>query len=374
MSHLLPGFAEVLLEQFPSPLFVVDSNYQVLYENHALKEFFTTNKTHELPCYERYYQRSSACPFCPFLKKTPRSLEKGHRLQVSFGERERSRELHLEVFPSFINHGDQSYVVEYVRDITRLVSKEAEFKRNEKLLSLGLVSRLVAHELENPLIGIQLTLQAITQLVQNEKEIIQKLELIERDVERAKLILQDIRNYGEPSSLPREPVKIKKVIDEAINSMKRLAPRRIEPHNVEFRCFWNGQEEVMIYGHELRLHQVFANLIKNSYEAYLRPGRKGKLIFRIFFFRRNQADAQFPSLFDQDILEIRMIDNAGGIPSKVLRRVFDPFFTTKKTRVRGSGLGLLVVQKILEEHNAEIDMESKGHYTTVRLFFEICDA
>lgn len=362
---LSASLKEILLNEIPQPFFVVNQNFEVLHENRAVESLLNLSKKKEnIPCYERFYQRGTVCPFCPYLKNPPRVTEKSHSVTLSIGH----KDLYLEVFHHLT---PENFLIEYLRDNSRQILKEIEFKRNERLIALGLVAKMVAHELENPLLGIHLTAQSLTQSIKNPEEFQRKIELIERDLQRALLIVSDIRNFQENPIMQKKPIKLKKLLEEVTIGMRRLAPLNLA-NQTEFRFFWNGNEQVCLYGNELRLYQVFANLIKNSFEAYsIKQKTLKKLIFRIFVFKRAiKEDFLYSPLFNQEVIEVRIIDNAGGIPFHVLKRVFDPFFTTKRKKIKGSGLGLLVVQKILEEHEAEIDLESKGHYTVVKLFFK----
>ncbi len=376
----LSSLEAAVLRESPFPVFAADIRYRTVYHNEAILQLLGLTQEPRLirrTCYSFFYHFDKPCSFCPFTSSRSLAEPQTHALTITIPNELLPREIHLEIRHVVIEDRAQGkIVIEYLRDITWQRLKEMEFKRNERLIALGLVTRLVAHELQNPLAGINLTLQTLMSIAGNKDELQKKVEIMQRDLEMARLIIADIQNFNRRDALQMQSLELKKLLEDSINSMRRLAPRSRAVTDVQFRLFWRAAPDIKIFGNETRLHQVLANLIKNSYDAAQRPGRRpGPLIFWISVSLKEQEDGGdvLTRLKSRPLVEVRIIDNAGGISKDVLRRIFDPFFTTKKKTVKGSGLGLFVVQKILEEHLATIDMTSRGHYATVTLLFELVE-
>src|SRR5690606_17715187 len=102
----------------------------------------------------------------------------------------------------------------------------------------------------------------------------------------------------------------------------------------------------------LQMQQVFVNLIKNAMQAMTKGG--------VLTLQTGEGS---------DGVWVRVTDTGGGIPQEQANRIFEPFYTTKK---KGSGLGLMIVQRIVRPHNGRMDLESHlGHGTTFRIWLPL---
>ena len=150
---------------------------------------------------------------------------------------------------------------------------------------------------------------------------------------------------GFPTRPNPETTDINELVNEAINFIgPEIADRRIAI-TLEL-----DEDLPLVNADRDQLKQVFYNLIRNSAQAM---GSDGELTVR--------------SGFDDENIFLNFVDNGPGIPADQVSRVFDPYFTTKKT---GSGLGLMIVRRIVHEHGGEIEFasrEGKGTKVTVYL-------
>jgi len=239
-----------------------------------------------------------------------------------------------------------------LRDITESRRTAQQTIESERLNALRLLAAGVAHEIGNPLNSLHIHLQLMERSVQklhdDEKtELEQSIGVARSEVNRLDSIVTQFLKAIRPSRPQLRPENVNTIVEEAV---RFFAPEL--------------QDRGIIVEQELRsdlpllqldrdqMKQAFYNVIKNSVEAMHRHGT-----LRI---RTDLADTHVIVRFD---------DSGGGMSAENLSRVFEPYFTTKPS---GSGLGLLIVRRIVREHGGELSIESnqgKGLTLTIRLPF-----
>jgi two-component system, sporulation sensor kinase E len=239
-----------------------------------------------------------------------------------------------------------------LRDITESRRTAQQTIESERLNALRLLAAGVAHEIGNPLNSLHIHLQLMERSVQklkdgHKKDLQHSIEVARSEVSRLDSIVTQFLKAIRPSRPQLRPENINTIVEEAV--------RFFTP---EF------QDREIVVEQELRsdlpllqldrdqMKQAFYNVIKNSVEAMHRHG-----IFRI---RTDLSDTHVTVHFE---------DSGGGMSAENLGRVFEPYFTTKSS---GSGLGLLIVRRIVREHGGELSIESnqgKGVSLTIRLPF-----
>ena len=144
-----------------------------------------------------------------------------------------------------------------------------------------------------------------------------------------------------------EPLSVARIIEEVV----LLVDHKIREKSIDLRLPAR-QDEILVFGEENSLKQVFVNLLINSVEAVLEHGTIEIGVKRI------EPD---------DCVEVSIIDNGCGISTEIKDRIFDPFFSTKAGR-KNTGLGLSICQHIVESHEGVILCESRDNTTmSVRL-------
>lgn len=252
--------------------------------------------------------------------------------------------------------GESRGVVLVLRDLSRVRELEDQVRRSERLAALGVLAAGMAHEVRNPLVGVR----AAAQLMEREPNFAPNLReftgTILREVERLNRLVDDLLAFGGRRTLRLYPCNVNRIVEEAL---------RLEEHTLKAGsvCVVRRYDPELptIVGDSDRLLQVFLNLIKNGAQAM--EGKGGELIVRTRFERlAGQCGGRAAAVAE-------VVDNGPGIPIEMQEQLFNPFFSTKH---KGTGLGLPISQRIVEEHGGAIELQSQpGIGTTIRVFLPI---
>ena len=234
----------------------------------------------------------------------------------------------------------EPYFTAIVRDLTETKTLQEKIAAAERLAALGQVVAEIAHEIKNPLMIIGGLAGQLLRVSEGSKTR-EKLGIISEEVNRLEGLISEIREYYTPRQMSNAAVdladmfrRITEPLEDRFNSAGILLEVSI------------AEEARWVQGDRERLKQVFLNLVKNALEAM-----------------RNGGTLKISARADEDMVEIRIADEGGGIPEKDKESFFTAFFTTK---TKGTGLGLCVVKRIVEEHrNGSVSVESEGGKGTV---------
>jgi signal transduction histidine kinase len=235
------------------------------------------------------------------------------------------------------------------RSVELLHEKQKEL---EKRASLGFLISGVTHELNNPLNNISLTAETIKEEIDNmpKEELNEFVQDILTQSERAKHIIDDLLDFaGTRKSQEMEKIDVINAIEEAVN----LTANELRINNISLELDLPGNA-YFIKGIKSKLEEVFVNIIVNAIHAM---GDSGTLTIR-----------SWPDKDEENIF-IRIDDTGQGITEEDMKNIFEPFFTTKEVG-EGTGLGLSVSQRIINDHNGEIEVKSevgKGTTFTITL-------
>jgi two-component system, NtrC family, sensor histidine kinase HydH len=236
-------------------------------------------------------------------------------------------------------HADLDQLSERIGAVVeRLQQREREVRRAEQLAALGQLAAGVAHEIRNPLTSIKMMVQTGEHLTTED------LSVIESEVRRMEGSLQVFLDYARPPKAERRPTELVTVVQRAFDLLRT----RAEKQNVELVVRVTG--EISLTADPYQLHQVVVNLGLNALDAMPTGGRLTTTVFR-----QNRKVA------------FEVADTGPGIPPEILARLFEPFVSGKDT---GLGLGLVVCQRIAEEHGGTIsggNGPAGGARFTVRL-------
>ena len=240
-------------------------------------------------------------------------------------------------------------VVVVMTDITDAALLQAKLSHSEKMATIGRLVSGVAHEVNNPLaaiLGFTDLLLENPEVPSNARE---DLQIILRETQRTKEIVQDLLSFARQKPAQRVPVQVNTVLRQTI----KLRSYDFTSHGVEvLEEFDEGLAPAL--GDAQQLQQVFLNILNNAYDAIQDGGNHGKLRIRT---RRLQ-----------DAVEVAFIDNGTGVSEP--ERIFDPFFTTKQVG-KGTGLGLSICYGIVRAHGGEIfcwnNSDGPGSTFVVRL-------
>jgi signal transduction histidine kinase len=237
-----------------------------------------------------------------------------------------------------------------LRDITESRRTEQQTIESERFNALTLLAAGVAHEIGNPLNSLNIHLQLIEREARKldgpkGAELQESVEVARAEVNRLDSIITQFLRAIRPSRPEFKPENINSIVEEAV---RFLAPE-IKDRDIVVEQELRSDLPLLELDRD-QMKQAFYNLIKNAFEAM-----KARGILRI---RTNMDDSH---------VIVRFTDSGGGMTAENLSHVFEPYFTTKAS---GSGLGLLIVRRIVREHGGELSIEStagKSLTVTIRL-------
>ena len=237
-----------------------------------------------------------------------------------------------------------------LRDITQSRRTEQETIETERLNALTLLAAGVAHEIGNPLNSLNIHFQLMQRQVAKldgapRAELQESINVARAEINRLDSIVGQFLRAIRPTRPQLHPENINSVIDETV----RFFASEIRDRDIVVEQELRADLPLLPIDRD-QMKQAFYNVIKNSLEAIKRRG-----ILRI------RSD------MDESHVLITFTDTGGGISAENLSRVFEPYFTTKTS---GTGLGLLIVRRIVREHGGELAIESKegkGLTLTIRL-------
>ena len=224
------------------------------------------------------------------------------------------------------------YLIEDIRERKRMDEK---LMQQEKLASIGLLAAGVAHEINTPLTGITSYSQMLgndPSLDEDQKEL---LQLIQNQSQRAANIVSELLHFSRKESLPKGPVDLMEILDQTLRFLSHQMQKRKVRITVAA-----PQVPAIISGYPNQIQQVFLNLMVNAMDAMPDGG-----------------DIEVGASVGHSRIDMWFQDNGIGMDAKTQSHIFDPFFTTKEVG-KGTGLGMAVVFKILQDHEAGIEVES----------------
>lgn len=225
----------------------------------------------------------------------------------------------------------------------------------ERLAMVGLIAAGYAHELNNSLTTMLGYTQLLHSTIQTKypelQEMLGRLATVVHQTERASEISQNLLAISRKKDSKREPTDVSRLIDQIIAYTEYRA--RAEGFTVVGDC---DPSLPLMFIDPRRVEQVFLNLIINAFQAMTRGG-----ILRITARRVTREIG--------DAVRVEFTDNGHGIAAEHVREIFNPFFSTKDKQ-GGTGLGLFVSQKIVEQYQGTIEVVSKsGEGTTFIIEF-----
>ncbi len=237
-----------------------------------------------------------------------------------------------------------------LRDITETRRTAQQTIESERLNALTLLAAGVAHEIGNPLNSLHIHLQLMQRSVQKldgkaKAELEQSIDIARSEVNRLDSIVTQFLRAIRPSRPQLRPENLNTIVEEAV----RFFMPEIQDRNIVVEQELRSDLPLLQLDRD-QMKQAFYNVIKNSLEAMQRHGTL-----------RIHTDLDDTHVF------IRFVDTGSGMSAGNLSRVFEPYFTTKPS---GTGLGLLIVRRVVREHGGELSIESsqgKGLTLTIRL-------
>ena len=255
----------------------------------------------------------------------------------------RKRILNFYIVP----HDDDNELATIIlNDITESKLSDQQNFESEKSELISMLAASVAHEIGNPLNSLNIHLQLLQRHCgsifdgQPDEEAIEMINIAKSEVKRLDLIITQFLSAIRPTKPNFENLDMKEVVGATLNFMNN----ELEDRSITVNCKW---PDVLpdISGDSNQIKQAVYNLIKNASQAISEGGQ-----------------INIACIVSDDYLKLSISDTGCGISAKDMGNIFEPYFTRKKA---GTGLGLMIVERIVREHGAELAVETEPGKGTV---------
>ncbi|MCF6179164.1 MAG: PAS domain S-box protein, partial [Geopsychrobacter sp.] len=239
------------------------------------------------------------------------------------------------------------------RDITNEIKLENQLHQSQKMEAIGTLAGGIAHDFNNILSAIMGYSQLLTNKLPSESPLHRYLGHIHDASHRAAELVKQILTYSRQAEQERHPIQIEQVLTDVLKLIRASIPTSIEIKTKRALAL----QDAVILADETQLHQVLMNLCTNAAHAMRDDGGTLTLSLSSLIIDASKA-ALYPNMPLAPYVKLEVEDNGAGIAAENLERIFDPYFTTKAVG-EGTGLGLSVVQGIVENHGGRISVQSE---------------
>ena len=233
----------------------------------------------------------------------------------------------------------------FFKDLTRVEQLEERERLRDRLAALGEMAAAIAHEVKNPLAGIEVMAGLLKRQLPESRDAQTILGDIIKEAKMANAIVVEVLDFVRPIRLQVEHVALADVVRDAVSMA--------ESH-------WTGGGGVLVnvdlpaelpdmQGDPHQLRQIFTNLLTNAFEAM---NGQGQVAVRATVLAAEEEVAG-SDIHPIPMIQVDVQDSGPGVAPDVMEKMFSPFFTTKP---QGTGLGLAIVRKIVDAHDGRIDV------------------
>jgi signal transduction histidine kinase len=248
------------------------------------------------------------------------------------------------------DNGEVTGAAMFFKDLTRVEQLEERERLRDRLAALGEMAAAIAHEVKNPLAGIEVMAGLLRRKIPDAPDAQEMLAGIINDAKMANAIVQEVLEFVRPIRLQVDGT----TIADAVQSAVQHADTKARRGDIVVAISLEPVPQIQADVHQLT--QLLSNLLINAYEAMTGAGRL------TISARPTRLD---DGADGREAVLIEVTDNGPGMPRETADRIFEPFFTTKP---QGSGLGLAIVRKIVDAHDGKIDLRTgAGQGTSIRI-------
>jgi len=350
--------ADAMLHALPHPVIMVAPDGRIADANVAAEQFFEAS----IPMLRRHMLRDLVPFGSPLLALIEQVRQRGSAvneykvdLATPRNPGERLVDLHVAPLAEYDGH-----VIVMLQERTIADKMDRQLTHRGAARSVIALAAMLAHEIKNPLSGIRGAAQLLEQSAGDDDRSLTRLICDETD--RIVKLVDRMEVFADERPVEREPVNIHVVLER----VKKLAHTGFARH-IRLVEEYDPSLPPVLANHD-QLVQVFLNLVKNAAEAIGEGATDGEIQITSAFrpgvrlaVPGSKARVSLP-------LEICIKDNGPGVPDDLMPHLFDPFVTTKRS---GSGLGLALVAKIVNDHGGITECESQPRRTTFRVLLPI---
>ena len=243
--------------------------------------------------------------------------------------------LALSVTPLIIENDDLEGAVIQIRDISEIKKLEERVRRSEKLAAVGELAAGVAHEIRNPLSSIRGFTQYLSRGFRSGSSEKEYTDIVIKEIDRINNVVSGLICFANPMEPDLRPTDINKIIHHT----RKLVQAEAETQAIAIHVKLDKDAPALLLDGEL-ITQAILNILLNAVQAI---GSNGRI------------DISTRLSKDGEALRLCVEDDGPGIDAGAIGRIFDPYFTTSE---HGTGLGLPIVHKIVENHNGALHIDS----------------
>ncbi|RNC98431.1 PAS domain-containing protein [Lysinibacillus halotolerans] len=323
-----------------------DKNGYILDANDMALEYFQCGKNHLInKQHEMIFEKLEDYEYSK-LQYFANLLNTGRASVHVSGMNKHGEEIFLKLDSKF--NYKMNMIVTTMTDETEIMLLKQQVEQQETLDSIGQMAASIAHEIRNPLTSLKGFLELIK--INSSGDNLNYLNVMDSELQRMDEILNEILYLSKPKQVHYEEISVFQIVQDVVELMIPFALQ----NNIMLKIDSYNYYHLNIKGNHTRLKQMLINLVKNAIEVMVEGGT-----ITIKLETNN------------DEIDVLVIDEGPGLTDREIDQLFTPFYTTKPT---GTGLGLPLVKKVIEEHHGSINIESSvGVGTTFKISLPICD-
>jgi len=336
---------EDTFETIPDVITIHDMDFNIIHANKAAIKTLGLPFLYEKKskCYEVYHGKNHPPENCLNYE----CLVTGKPTSFETFEPHLDRYLEVRAIPRFDSHNQMVGSIHIVRDITERIKVEDALQRAEQMKIVGEWAAGLAHEIKNPLAGIKASVEVLLndlKISADDRAIVLRSV---GEIKRIEKLLKNLLNFAKPPKPELMAVDMNTLLDQAIEiSLKH--PFLLSDSSIEINISKDFDINIpLVQADSMQLHQVFLNLLFNAIEAMPDGG-----------------ELSLKSRYDlnEKAVKIDVSDTGNGIDPQIIDDIFKPLFSTKS---KGTGFGLAISRRIVEDYGGTISVSSDpGNRTT----------
>ncbi len=261
--------------------------------------------------------------------------------------------LGISFWPLRSGEGELAGIIGVFQDLSSIKQMEERIRQADRLATIGRLAANIAHEIRNPLASLSGAIEVLTRELPRDGTHDRLVQIVLRESDRLNRIIKDFLEYARPAALHPLPIEVGEVLDEVL----LLLEHRTLPPGLKVVREYDGGLTVPVDPQQFR--QAMWNLCINALEA-MPEGGELRIGAGIVTQRQTRR------------LEVWVADTGSGIDPESLPHIFEPFFSTKP---EGSGIGLALVHRVIQDHGGDVEVRSEpGVGTTFTLRLPLADS